>query len=193
MLRWLFHLLTLLSGLLLTLTLVLWSISGDEIEMVGHNLRTGVAGIVNRLDGVYLVFAPEDRLLFGDEAWGRLAYYVATGGTEEVHDSPEFAGITLASSQNGRTWVARFRFPTLILLTSCLPALWWYRMIKRYRANRRGRKNRCTYCGYDLRGTLSDVCPECGRAAKLPLPRPPLGGPSNGDADTNLDAHSNRA
>ncbi len=41
-----------------------------------------------------------------------------------------------------------------VLLLSATSLLLW-------RADRRHRTGRC-YCGYDLRGNVSDICPECG-------------------------------
>jgi hypothetical protein len=46
------------------------------------------------------------------------------------------------------------------------PGLWIVTAGRRRRRARRWRRaGRCPYCGYDLRGNVSGICPECGAAA----------------------------
>lgn len=56
-----------------------------------------------------------------------------------------------------------------LVLLSGVPTVWlWYR-------DRRRRHGLCANCGYDLRGSVSGVCPECGTpppsAASFALPQ----------------------
>jgi hypothetical protein len=47
------------------------------------------------------------------------------------------------------------------LLLAIPTAILWYR-------DRRPPVGRCQWCGYDLMGNVSGVCPECGAAAMPP-------------------------
>jgi hypothetical protein len=46
----------------------------------------------------------------------------------------------------------------VFLVTTMLPAAWWFRRRRRFRVERAGL---CASCGYDLRAT-PERCPECG-------------------------------
>ena len=48
----------------------------------------------------------------------------------------------------------------VLLVTLPLPAS---RLFRRCRSARRRKLNSCIGCGYDLRGNISGICPECGR------------------------------
>ena len=52
--------------------------------------------------------------------------------------------------------------PVLIIIGVVL--LIWYRAVARWLI--RGMRGRCSSCGYDLRGTSHDHCPECGADVK---------------------------
>jgi hypothetical protein len=63
---------------------------------------------------------------------------------------------------------ASFRVPywLVMLPASIFPTRW---LIRRMRTRRRLREGQCLICGYDLRGSVSDRCSECGAlAAKRP-------------------------
>lgn len=54
----------------------------------------------------------------------------------------------------------------LAALVAAGPAtVWGLGLIPSIMRKNRSRKGLCAGCGYDLRGSLSGVCPECGRAA----------------------------
>jgi hypothetical protein len=58
---------------------------------------------------------------------------------------------------HGHLWAFGFPlwFPAAVFAAP--PGLWLLRRI-----HRRPRPGHCPHCGYDLRGNVSGVCPECG-------------------------------
>jgi hypothetical protein len=50
----------------------------------------------------------------------------------------------------------------LMLVFSIVPALWTRSALHRRRRATRAKRGLCVACGYDLRGSGGDVCPECG-------------------------------
>jgi hypothetical protein len=70
------------------------------------------------------------------------------------------AWLLLAGIREGHgTLVA---FIVLVMAAAGLSA--WYWLSRPFQRDRRRRtKGLCTRCGYDLRGNVSRVCPECGQ------------------------------
>lgn len=60
--------------------------------------------------------------------------------------------------------VVRMPLWPLLIVFGIAPMVAWGRRRVRIRAERRRRSNRCVACDYDLRGNVSGVCPECGKA-----------------------------
>jgi hypothetical protein len=88
------------------------------------------------------------------------------GATSSVRYDRATGGVWATRTENwliGRTvWLPLW---LLVATTAALPV---YRIstvsIRRFKARRRARENRCPACGYDLTGNVSGVCPECGGA-----------------------------
>ena len=72
-----------------------------------------------------------------------------------------------ASSGSYRFLAVPFWFLCLVLLMP--PAAWFGRFgsarRRKHRGGRRLRLGHCPHCGYDLRGNVSGMCPECGAPA----------------------------
>ena len=49
----------------------------------------------------------------------------------------------------------------------------WFRWLPYYERQQRRAKGFCATCGYDLKGNVSGVCPECGAPVKSEPERPP--------------------
>ena len=64
--------------------------------------------------------------------------------------------------------VARGDTTMLLWLAAAIALMWlpaWYWLARPFARDRARRANgQCTRCGYDLRGNVSGVCPECGQA-----------------------------
>jgi hypothetical protein len=55
-------------------------------------------------------------------------------------------------------------------------ALWFgYEIARQRRRRSRHSAGKCLACGYDLRGIVSDKCPECGEATRATAAAPPAG------------------
>lgn len=69
-------------------------------------------------------------------------------------------GLVIGSyHRQGRDWYCGVSLAGLTLASGLVSALAW----KRNRAaRRRARIGHCPCCGYDLAGTTTDICPECG-------------------------------
>jgi len=61
-------------------------------------------------------------------------------------------------------WVV---FPVWVVVGMCMlmPGVAGWRWVQRLRARRREKRGLCGGCGYDLRGSASARCPECGLIA----------------------------
>src|SRR5439155_5802664 len=95
--------------------------------------------------------APVRRLeptTFGFARVYRVARYPDPPGTGRI--------VTDTTSQ----WSVPLPLVALLLLTPGVAGLW-----ARVRRRTRRAKGLCVRCGYDLRGNVSGVCPECGAAA----------------------------
>ena len=51
-----------------------------------------------------------------------------------------------------------------VALVACAAIAWWWWDRPIDLAAQRRASGQCPYCGYDLTGNVSGVCPECGRA-----------------------------
>jgi len=66
-------------------------------------------------------------------------------------------------------WAEFFNFPTgwprvaLIFMAMALASIWQDRRLTARLPETLRSEGRCTKCGYDLKGTGDDPCPECGR------------------------------
>jgi hypothetical protein len=67
----------------------------------------------------------------------------------------------------GTQWVLALHFWVAAASFGVLPATWAAVQWKRQRARHRTLGGSlCSHCGYDLRGNVSGVCPECGTIAR---------------------------
>lgn len=80
---------------------------------------------------------------------------------------PEVISAVAGASLRKAEWtMVRFPMWTLALVFVANPATWFMRRwLHRYRRRRRIRRGLCVTCGYDLRGSESGVCSECGEPA----------------------------
>jgi hypothetical protein len=71
----------------------------------------------------------------------------------------------MAGPARGRFRMIVFQgwLPPIVL--GLLPAWWFPRVRRAYRARRRSAAGLCMQCAYDLRGNPTGVCPECGTPA----------------------------
>lgn len=100
----------------------------------------------------------------------------------ETHDVPRWQRYVLtdflwtrsiAAGRLGRLGVHRLDLdgydlacpaPLAIAATALLPAAWLRRWWRRWQHDARAAAGCCIECGYDLRASLSGLCPECGSA-----------------------------
>jgi hypothetical protein len=97
---------------------------------------------------------------------GELKFHVARPYIQDafyfpIEDRNRFLGVTLCTvfSMGGlEIYIVPLWIPAAVL--SIIPVLAACRTVARHR---RGRKGCCVICAYDLRGSQSGRCPECGR------------------------------
>jgi len=70
----------------------------------------------------------------------------------------------LVSDTCGQPWTARLAVALAMAFSTFLTWYWWDRPDGMSRLRRQ--RGQCLQCGYDLRGNVSGVCPECGGAAQ---------------------------
>lgn len=63
---------------------------------------------------------------------------------------------------NGQLFAVTFAFWRLPFIGALVLIWWYYGLAPHLRYKRRMRANQCVNCGYDLRGSSSRICPECG-------------------------------
>ena len=81
--------------------------------------------------------------------------------------APPFAGFGYAHHRTVNQEYRELKIPywALLLLFIAYPTFAFIRgPVRRWR---RQRKGLCVYCGYDLTGNVSGVCPECGKRTLL--------------------------
>jgi hypothetical protein len=107
-----------------------------------------------RIGSFYGTWLPEQ---YDWSHWGFGASYseVSPDPTTPGAIEPRTPGRPLLSA----TWTLSLPSWFLVLLTAILPAPWTFRRLRS--RGRRGRQQ-CPHCGYNLRGNVSGVCPECG-------------------------------
>jgi hypothetical protein len=80
----------------------------------------------------------------------------------------------LLAASNAGSWKTSFRKYSSLSMLPYLAAILWTVVWQRRRQGRE-KNNCCLACGYSLRGNISGVCPECGKAvASEAAPLPPL-------------------
>jgi len=164
MLRWTFHILTLMSLVLMIASCVAWvrsygvsdfyeyhynnnhaywyvSSAHGDIEFSEYNLR-------NEYDYTYL----------GESGW--------TSHSENIPLPPieaAFLGISLEHfpMDDEDSWTIRVPHFWVAYIFAGLPILWCFSTYRRVRVKRRLKNNLCVACGYDLQGS-GGKCPECG-------------------------------
>jgi hypothetical protein len=75
---------------------------------------------------------------------------------------PGARSLRAASVPGDSFWVLMMPVWQVGLIFALLPGVWLTARGRRFYRRRRGR---CVACGYELRGNVSGVCPECGRVA----------------------------
>jgi hypothetical protein len=138
---------------------VVWSAGGRLVANAGAAHESGRTGWQWRTYREY-DDNPWERYIPGVAArklaWGDFGY---VQGSYPVTGAPA-----------GRPARERFRmivFPGWLpaILLALLPAWWFPRRWREFRARWRAGRNVCARCAYDLRGNTSGVCPECGTPA----------------------------
>lgn len=161
--RWLFHLSTAVSLLLLVGACVLWRHSADRSMQVqwGDSLATKYgwrlyAHAISCSRGwVYYVWTTPQIL----PSAGRVTRFEILGILYQSGAGQLIPGAPIAAD---RTTVG-VAFGWLIAFTAILPMCWvWITL----RQRRRWRNGLCPTCGYDLRAT-PQRCPECGSVPKI--------------------------
>jgi hypothetical protein len=124
----------------------------------GHAWATSVRGWPEPAlpPGERVSFAPEA----GYTSWGSIGW--VWGDTGRARASTADGGLRVTgpfTNVGVQLW-----FPTA--LSAVLPAAWiGLRLRAARRRRQRTRAGLCRRCGYDLRGNVSGVCPECGARA----------------------------
>lgn len=75
-------------------------------------------------------------------------------------------GVIALWKEQGRIWNCRTQLWLIILVLVILPA--YFLIVVPFLRRRKRRMGLCVECGYDLRGTTADVCPECGTSSTCP-------------------------
>jgi hypothetical protein len=185
--RWLFTILAAISLALFTLTVFFyvrsyWRFDG-VLHFVEHESHpapgefrpkgksTGFISYKGQLTYVSIINP------IGGDAWEGWSVPAdatfASGPMNLVWDVRERTGLEFGSARTRSaltdpmyqvTWQLAYTYGTfpywvLAILFAILPARW---MLSYRRAARREREGRCLRCGYDLRGSTSGKCPECG-------------------------------
>jgi hypothetical protein len=154
----------------------LWSPAPDRVAYVC--LHNGVLN-VGRIDGWETYSVGADAIEWAVESFSHLSAFdyhksrLAGGSSLQFDDVSYDLGI-LAFSR-----VALFQgpWPTqhVVSVSTSLPwtvlGIWAFLMVRRVtepirrwlRRRRRRQRGLCTSCGYDLRGTVSGICSECGQ------------------------------
>lgn len=123
-----------------------------------------------RVDGInYFAFDPRGRVLSHASATGIKGGYILSGTLE-------------SRAYTFRALPHRIHWPGLLANTALFTLLWYLLLFApgALRRTIRTRRNRCTTCGYDLRGLATSRCPECGTDAtdKLKAPAEELQAPT---------------
>jgi hypothetical protein len=128
--------------------------------------RTGTQNVVDKkstldvkLPETTLGFAHASELDVAINAHLRPPAPTTSGGQSK---SPRPTGLVITGTvtlQDVQLMIIPLYAP-LVLLAIAWPL--WLFIPRRVRRWRRRRKGRCASCGYDLRGSAGDICPECG-------------------------------
>ena len=129
-------------------------------------LGWGVAWILSYVAPLHSGRAPRGFRQIINVRDGRLTVYRSRGITawdnvrEERFVLPGFALFTYAPQSGGRRWDMVLQLWMPFVLFAVYPTVAFIRgPLRRWR---RYKKGFCLNCGYDLRGSVSDVCSECG-------------------------------
>lgn len=135
-------------------------ISFGEVYAEGHWLGattewTSSDGHTNRI--------PSHAMVATQEGW-------STSNPRPLHFStPSFFGIRVESvaEDMGQDyfvgWIVRVPHFWLVYAFAGIPIIWCKALLRRRRAKRRIDNLQCVACGFDLRATNHDTCPECGQ------------------------------
>jgi hypothetical protein len=176
--RWAFHLLAVVSLLLLLTTLVMWVMSyaaGSEFSRTRSLARRDANSryALHLIHGSFLYsqqwvdrgFASSGKREIVQWKWENLRPSMAAWSPEQLPH--HFAGFGYESSSSPPSELFVYGFRSLCvpawsqsLSLAIIPA-WW--IIRQRRTRRRLRQGCCLHCGYDLRAT-PERCPECGRS-----------------------------